>query len=100
MAAQPARPYPGATMHNNRTPTLVLMRVSEESGRALFAGDLYLGRALHSSVNHTRTAMLDWLGSGNNHVRSAAARAMDLLADSPEPLLYTIPLGSLPVLEI
>ncbi len=77
------------------TPTLVLMRASEEDGRTLFAGDLYVGRSLHASVYHTRSAMLDWLGSASRETLSAAAQAMDLIAASPDTLLRTIPLDSL-----
>ena len=84
-------------MRIDSTPTLVLMHASEEDGRALFAGDLYVGRSLHGSVYHTRSAMLDWLGSADSEARSAAAQAMDLLTASPDTLLRAIPLGSLPV---
>ena len=84
-------------MHNNRTPTLVLMRASEEDGLALFAGDLYVGRSLQTSVYHSRSAMLDWLGPFSSEVRSAAVIAMDQLVASSDVALRSIPLGSLPV---
>ena len=83
-------------MRNHSNSTLVLMRASEEDGLALFAGDLYVGRSLQTSVYYTRSGMLDWLGPFSTDVRSAAALAMDQLAASPETLLREIPFGTLP----
>lgn len=83
-------------MRNNRTPTLVLMRLSEEDGRTLFAGDLYINRSLQVSVYHTRSAMLDWLGPIGDEARHAAAQAMDHLLACPETPLRSVPLSALP----
>ncbi len=94
LAAPPA--YSSLTMRNDRTPTLVLMHLSEEDGRALFAGDVYVDRSLQASVYHTRAAMLDWLAPVGDEARSAAAQAMDALLACPEMPLRSVPLGALP----
>ncbi len=83
-------------MRNDRTPTLVLMRLNEEDGRPLFAGDLYVNRSLQASVYHTRAAMLDWLGPIGEDARFAAAQAMDHLLACPDTPLRSVPLGALP----
>lgn len=83
-------------MQAQANPTLVLMRAGEEDGLTLFSADLYLGRLLQTSVYHTRPSMLDWLSHASGELRHAAARAMDQLSASPETLLRSIPLGSLP----
>ena len=80
-------------MHTTYARTLVLTHAAQENGRTLFAGDLYVGPLLQTSVQLTRPAMLQWLAAIDPAARPAAAQAMDELAAFPTILMRQIVLS-------
>lgn len=83
-------------MQSSRNRSFVLTLATAGDGGELFAGDLYVGCSLRTSVQQSRSAMLDWLESVDAEARQAAARAMDQLASCSTPLRI-VPLSMLPI---